>query len=198
MGLGSKAIYREIKEIEKSGLDIEDKENIEDYLGVNAKEKENGNIKLTQPQIIDSIINNVQFPKNTTPIQTPALSTKILRRDAASPIFDESFNYRGVVGKLNFLEKSTWPDITYAMHKCAHLSQDPRESHGDAIIHLVKYLKATREQVIMLNPKGRKSFEVYANTNFRGNWHRPTAGNNPSIAKYRTGYAILYAGCPII
>ena len=35
MGPDSKSIYRAIQKVEKSGLDIEDKGNIEYYLGVN-------------------------------------------------------------------------------------------------------------------------------------------------------------------
>ena len=101
MGPESKSIDRAIKEIEKAGLDIEDKVNIEDYMGVNIKDKDNGNINLTQPQIINSVINNTQILNNTAPRQMPDFSAKILRCDAASPPFDERFNYRAVVGNLN-------------------------------------------------------------------------------------------------
>ena len=123
---------------------------------------------------------------------------RILRRDNASPTFDERFNYRAVAGHIKLLENITRPDITYATHQCARFYQDPRESHGNAIIHLVKYLKVTREQGIMLDPEGIKSFEVYVDYDFCGNWRLPTAGDNPRTAKFRTGYAILYAICPII
>ena len=64
--------------------------------------------------------------------------------------------------------------------------------------YLVKYIKATQEQGIILEPKVSKSFEVYAAADFCGNWHHPTARNNLSNAKSQTGYVILYAGCPII
>ena len=84
----SKAIDRAIKEVEKAGLDIVDKGNIEYYLGVNAEEKDNVNINVTQAQIIYIIINGVQLPMNTAPRQTPALSTKIRRCNAASPPFE--------------------------------------------------------------------------------------------------------------
>ena len=66
------------------------------------------------------------------------------------------------------------------------------------IIQLVRYLKATRTQGFMLDPGGSKSFEVYADSNFSGNWHQPIDGDNPSTTKSRTGYSILYAGCPIV
>ena len=67
MGTDSGAIDREIEEIDRAGLDIEDKGNIKDYLGINVDDQDNGKINLTQPQIIDSIINDVQLPKNTAP-----------------------------------------------------------------------------------------------------------------------------------
>ena len=123
---------------------------------------------------------------------------RILRRDNASPTFDERFNYRAVAGHITLLENSNRPDITYATHQCARFYQDPRESHGNAIIHLVKYLKVTREQGITLDPEGSKRFEVYTDTDFCGNWYRPTARNDRSTAKSQTGYAILYTRCLII
>ena len=102
------------------------------------------------------------------------------------------------MGKLNFLENSTRPDIAYATYQCAHFSQDPRASHSDAKIHLVKYLKATRTQRITLDTNRNKIFEVYAGANFVGNWHHPIADDNPSTAKSRTSYSIMYSVCPII
>ena len=64
-----------------------------------------------------------------------------------------------VVGKLNFLENSTRPDIAYAIHQCACFSQDMQESRGDAIIHLRKYLKAMRDQGIALDPNAAISLK---------------------------------------
>ena len=56
-----------IKQIERTELDIEDKGKIEYYMGINVKEQDNGKINLIQPQIINSIINDVRSPKNTVP-----------------------------------------------------------------------------------------------------------------------------------
>ena len=70
------------------------------------------------------------------------------------------------MGEIRFSEKSTRPDISYTMHQYYHLSQDPRASHRDVIIYLVKCLKARITQGITLDPEGNKSFEVYAYSNF--------------------------------
>ena len=32
--------------------------------------------------------------------------------------FNNDFHYQSITGKLNFLEKSTRPDISYAVHQC--------------------------------------------------------------------------------
>ena len=89
MGPDSGTIDKAIKDVARSRLDIEDKGSIDDYLGVNIKEQGNGKIKLTKPQIIDSIINDVKLPQNTAPRQNPTLSTMIIFRKATAPLLDE-------------------------------------------------------------------------------------------------------------
>ena len=76
---------------------------MEYYLGVNIEDQDNSMIRLTQPQIINIIIINIHLTRNISPRQTPALSTKILRRNAAAPIFGVWFNYQAIVRKLDFL-----------------------------------------------------------------------------------------------
>jgi histone deacetylase 1/2 len=191
-----KAIDQAIKEL-KQRFDMEDQGSITDYLGVNVEHLPNGDIKLSQPHLIDQIIDEVHISKRIAGKQTPAAATKILRRDETAPSFDQRFNYRRAVGKLNFLEKSTRPDISYATHQVARFSEDPKASHGEAIEHIVKYLRDTRNDGIILRPVQDKSFEIFADADFVGNWHRITAPDDPSTAKSRSGYVINYAGCPI-
>ena len=191
-------IDQAIKDVEKAGLDIEDKGDLNDYLGVNIEYLDDGKVKLSQPHLIRQIVADVLPDFRGATRTTPALSTKILRRDQAAPKFDGRFHYRSAIGKLNFLEKSTRPDIAYAVHQCARFCEDPRASHGAAVESVAKYLAATIDDGIILDPKRSRSFEVFADADFCGNWYRPTAAQDPSTAKSRTGYAIMYAGCPII
>jgi hypothetical protein len=85
----------------------------------------------------------------------------------------------------------------YAMHQIAKYSSDPRQSHGEAILYLARYLKKTR----VLGPKfkldSKKGFECYCDAGFSGNWNREYAPVNPSIAKSQSGWIIIYAGCPV-
>jgi hypothetical protein len=181
----------------KASFVIEDQGNIADYLGINFEKITETKIKLTQPHLIDQIIKEVQL-KPTDRRSTPAAPSKILRRDESAPAFKCPFNYRKVIGKLNYLEKSTRPDIAYAAHQCARFCTDPKESHVQAVIHLVKYLQTTREEGILLDPDKNKSFEVYADADFAGNWFPNTAQDDASTAKSRTGYVIMYGTCPLL
>jgi hypothetical protein len=185
---------------EKAGAkyDIEDKGDITDYLGINfEKDTTTGTVHLSQPHLIDQIIREVGVERfKSRPI--PAPSSKILGRDLDGPDFKYKFNYRSIVGKLNFLEKGTRPDIAYAVHQCARFSSNPKKSHGDAIINLAKYLKGTRDKGIYMKKNSEKSFEVYADADFSGNWDMETAMLDASTAKSRSGYALTLNDCPII
>jgi hypothetical protein len=181
----------------KAKFTIEDQGDIEDYLGINFEQQEDGKIKLSQPHLIQQIITEVGIKKTDTRAILAAPS-KLLKRDEKAPAFRCPFNYRRVIEKLNFLEKSSRPDIAYATHQCARFCSEPKESHVNAVIHLVKYLQSTKDKGILLNPTKNDSFVVYADADFAGNWNKVTAQDDPSTAKSRTGYVITYATCPIL
>jgi len=71
----------------------------------------------------------------------PATPSKILRRHTSSEDFDGSFDYRSVIGKLNYLEKGSRSDIAYITHQCARFTTNPKKDHGNAVRWLVRYLK---------------------------------------------------------
>ena len=150
---------------------------------------------LTQLHLIDQIIEDTGISKHASDKLTPAASTIILGADKEGKEFDYNFDYRSVVGKLNFLEKSTRPDIAYAVHQCARFASNPRKSHGDAIIHLAKYLRNTQEKGLILSPSAKHGLEVYADADFSGSWIKHEAQDDPDTAKSRSGYAIKYAEC---
>ena len=181
----------------KATFNIEDQGDIADYLGINFEAKDNGLIKLSQPHLIDQIIKEVGI-KPTERKSVPASPGKILRRDEDAETVTCPFNYRKVIGKLNFLEKSSRPDIAYATHQCARFCSEPKQVHIDAVIYLTKYLQNTRNEGILLDPKHETSFEVYADADFAGNWFKMTAQDDPSTAKSRSGYVIMYGNCPIL
>ena len=103
-------------------FNMENQGTVNNFLGIQVKHKKNGEISLTQPQLIASILNDLHLNKdNVITRKTPCLSTVLLHKD---PMTNE-FNYCSVIGKLNFLEKSTCPDIAYAIHQCTRFQLIP-------------------------------------------------------------------------
>ena len=131
-----------IKEIQGLGLNIEDQGHPADYVGVNINKLQDGSYEFTQRASIDSIIDDASLhDSKTKPV--PAKMSLQLHAFKDEPVFDLNFNYRSIVGKLNYVAQTTRPDIMYATHQVAKYSSDPRKSHGEAILYLVRYLKKT-------------------------------------------------------
>ena len=168
-----------------------------DYLGVRIDRLPNGLIKLSQPHLIQQIVDDLGMKANTKPQRTPAAPTARLHRDINGAPYCEDWHYRSVVGKMNFLEKSTRLDIAYAVHQCARFAADPKESHAAALKKIGRYLVGTKDKGIVLYPT-RHSFDCFVDADFVGNWDRVNADVDPSTAKSRTGYVVMYGGCPVV
>ena len=187
-----------IEEIKASGLNITVEGDLQDFLGVRIDRNEDGTIALTQPQLIDQILSDLRMQdEDVRTKDTPATSSKILKRHQDEEKFDRSFDYRSVIGKLNYLEKGSRPDIAYISHQCARFSQDPRKPHADAIRWLGRYLKGTQTKGTIIRPDRQRELEVFVDADFSGNWDN-TDTANPDTARSRHGYIITYGGCPIV
>ena len=83
-----------IKNLKKTNLEVTDEGNTEDFLGVNIERKE-GNIKLSQPHLIEKVIKDVGLNHyKMLSKRIPAASSKILFVHKESQPFDNSFHYR--------------------------------------------------------------------------------------------------------
>jgi hypothetical protein len=174
-----------------------DEGDLADYLGVKIDRLPNGLIKLSQPHLIQQILDDLAMNEATKHQPTPAAPTVKLNRDPNGQPYKDDWHYRSVVGKMNFLEKSTRVDIAYSVHQCARFSADPKESHAKALKRIGRYLAGTKDKGLILNPRDH-SFECYVDADFVGNWDRVNADVDPSTAKSRTGYVITYGGCPMV
>ena len=153
-------------------FDMTDEGELSDYLGVKITRQDDGTIHLTQPHLIDQIISDLGLKPNTKTKAMPALTSKVLNKDINGHPFREDWHYRSIIGKLNFLEKSTRPDLAYAVHQCARFSANPKASHAQAVKQIGRYLLANRDKGIILKPDASMALEDWVDADVCGNWNR--------------------------
>ena len=193
-----KEIDQIVKDLKRANLNITDEGNIEDFLGINISLKKDKTVTLTQPHLIDQILEDLNMKNDNVKVKdTPAISSRILGRAEDQDDFDKSFNYRSIIGKLNYLEKGTRSDISYITHQCARFTEKPKECHARAIRWLARYLKGTRNMGLILKPDPKRSLEVFVDADFSGNWDQNDS-NHRDTARSRHSYIITYMGCPVI
>ena len=181
--------------------DVEDKGNINDYVGVHVEWTDNKTIELTQPHLIQAILDDLRLDDSAKSLSTPCVSSLILHADLEGEDFDQHFDYRSIIGKLNYLAKSTRADIEYAVHQCARFMSNPKRSHGQAIKRIGRYLLGTKELGLVLRPDPNRSFDCYVDASFAGEWIKSNADQamyDPNTARSRSGFIIFYAGVPLV
>ena len=132
---------------------ITDEGTLADYLGVKIRKNEQGKLTLMQAHMIESILKDLKIDDNTSKAKsTPAMPSVLLTRDTDGEPFNKEWDYWSVIGKLNYLEKCTRPDIAFAVHQCARFASDPKNSHAKAVERIGSYLLANRDQGMFIDP----------------------------------------------
>jgi hypothetical protein len=179
-------------------FDITHSDKVSDFLGINLMLNDRDKtITFSQPRLIQSIIEDLGLQHDSVSKLTPAVSGSVLHAHSSSPDHNERWNYRAVIGKLNFLEKSSRPDISFAVHQCARFCQEPKIEHTAAVKRIGRYLLGTKDKGIIARPD-HTSLHCFCDASFAGEWVRELAQYDPTTARSRTGFVVTYAGCPVI
>jgi hypothetical protein len=150
---------------------------------------------MTQQTLIKRILDAVSLrPGRDKAYPTPAVGPN-LQKDLGGPKCEGNWDYRSVIGMLNFLCRSTRPDISFAVSQCARFMSNPRLCHEKAVMRICRYLLGTNDKGMIMKPSG-KQFEVYADADFAGGFQKGHT-HDPDTAKSRSAYVITYAGCLI-
>jgi hypothetical protein len=119
-----------------------------------------------------------------SPNQLPPNPASYLPTTVGDPPFNKQFDYQSVISKLNYLEKSTRPDILYAVHQCARFLSDPRKLHSKAVKYLARYLKGSWDKGLIICPNANQ-FDFYVDADFAGNWDKDKSVSNVNMARSR-------------
>ena len=174
---------------------LEDQGDVHDYLGLRIeKDPTNKHLTMTQTGLIESIIHDLNLANDSNTKNTP--SDSILYPDHHGAPCQESWNYRSVIGKLNYLAQNTRPDISYAVHQCARFCTRPTALHELAVKRIARYLLLTKDRSLILKPTRALTLDMYVDAVFAGMWHQEHSALRENVLS-RTGYITTFCGCPI-
>ena len=177
---------------------LTDEGSLSKYLGVDVKYKDNGHIELIQPFLIQRIIDLLGLEGDSTHNTKPTPATKpLLHKDLLGEPRRNTWNYRQAVGMLTYLQATTRPDISMAVHQCARFSINPKLTHERAVKRVGRYLLSSKQKGILFKPDLSKGMECFVDADFAGGWCKENA-DEPDNVLSRTGFVIFYAGCPLV
>ena len=193
-------------ELEKRKYKLTDEGSMEEYLGIQIDHNTDGSFRMSQPFLIQRIIEFIPGMTEARSAKSPACSSVVLTKEIDGEPRKEQWNYRAIVGMLNYLVNCTHPELSFAVHQCARFCNDPKRVHEQAVKRIIRYLISTQPsftgrdkapQGILFKPDNTKSIDTYVDASFAGEWNTSWS-DEPSSVMSRTGYVILYANCPII
>ncbi|KAL7464856.1 hypothetical protein ACHAXS_005184 [Conticribra weissflogii] len=168
------------------------------YLGVEISPLDDGSkgFSMTQPFLIERILQAAEIDlRMTNSRPTPAV-LPLLSKDTNGPDRKHQWKYRTLTGMLGYLQGTSRPELAMATHQCARFNTYPKLCHERAIKRICKYLLGSMDKGLIFSPDISKGLECYVDANFAGGWASGETENPESVLS-RTGYVIMYAGCPI-
>jgi hypothetical protein len=183
-----------VADLRSLGFELTQEGAFSEFLGIKMTEHDDGSITLTQTGLIDKLLKATSM-EDCKPNLLPANAP--LGSDPDGVPMEESWSYPSIIGMLLYLSTNTRCDIAFAVSQAARFSANPKQSHATALKGIIRYLKRTRDQGMILKPTGNLDLELYVDADFCGMFGHEVP-SNPDSARSRTGYVILLSGFPLI
>ena len=166
-------------------FNLTDKGGVNKFLGVKITRLDDNSFELSQPLLINRIIFffglcNNEFETDASSTSTP-IAKGLLHCDLDGKGRKYTWKYRTAVGMLSYLQNTSRPEISMAVHQTAHFPNNSMLSHKKSIMHIGRYLLDTRKCGITYKPDKSKGLEFYVNANFAGGWSQANANNANNV-----------------
>jgi len=184
-----------VAELRKRGFALTVEGSFSEFLGIKFTKLPDGSIEMTQQGLIDKIVETTGL-QDSKPNSLPA-AQQALGADSEGAPMEEKWSYSSVVGMLLYLSTNTRVDIAFAVSQVCRFSSLPKQSHARAVKSIVRYLRGTRHQGMIIRPSGRLEFHLYVDADFAGLF-RSEADHSPNAARSRTGYVLMLSNCPLV
>ena len=74
---------------------------------------------------------------------------------------------------------------------------DPKRFHGEAVKRIGRYLLATKDKGLIIQPNHNNGFQCYVDADYCGNWDNKIAADYPSTAQSQKSFIVKYVGVPL-
>ncbi|GJU67303.1 putative RNA-directed DNA polymerase [Tanacetum coccineum] len=175
---------QEIKTHLDRRFNIKDLDPLKYFLGIEAARTKDG-LVLSQRKYTLEILEDSGM-LGCKPSSFPMEQNLKLEVDGEDVCVDANM-YRRLVGRLLYLQ-ATRPDITYPVNVLSQFVPGPRQSHLDAFMRVLRYLKATPGQGVFFPKDGGTNLVTYCDADWLG---------CPFTKRSRTRYILLLGGAPV-
>ena len=138
-GSTNEALCKRFEKLMQSKFEMSSMGELTYFLGLQVKQLQDG-IFLSQTKYAKELVKKFGL-ENSKPCNIPMASNCNLSKDEKGKKVDSTL-YRGMIGSLLYLTASR-PDIMFSVCVCARYQSDPRESHLQAVKHIIKYISGT-------------------------------------------------------
>ncbi|XP_013594651.1 PREDICTED: uncharacterized mitochondrial protein AtMg00810-like [Brassica oleracea var. oleracea] len=154
------------------------------FLGIEIARSPQG-MFLSQRKYALDIVDEVGM-LGSKPATTPMEMNHRLLADK-SPLCVNPVKFRRVVGRLVYLT-ITRPYLSYAVHLLSQVMHEPREAHWEAVMRVLRYLKGSPGQGIMLRSDSDLKIRAYCDSDYN---------SCPLTKRSSSAYMVLLGNSPV-
>ncbi|RVW60977.1 Retrovirus-related Pol polyprotein from transposon RE2 [Vitis vinifera] len=151
------------------------------FLGIEIAQSSSG-VVLSQRKYALDILEETGM-LDCKPVDTPMDPNVKLVPGQGEPLGDPG-RYRRLVGKLNYLT-ITRPDISFPVSVVSQFLQSPCDSHWDAVIRILRYIKSTLGQGVLYENRSHTQVVGYTDADWAG---------SPTDRRSTSGYCVFIGG----
>ncbi|UYV74592.1 hypothetical protein LAZ67_12000210 [Cordylochernes scorpioides] len=176
--------YVKFKSSIQGEVDIKDLGEVSDLLSVRIKRNKDSNLELDQTHYIEEILKEygMEHAKEASTPLDPGMFTE-------APGGKEACRapYQQAIGNLLWLAGMKWPDFAYAVSYLSKFNSYPLQQHWNAVKHLLRYLKKTKDLKLVFSKTGKK-LATFADADW---------GSDKEDRKSYSGYIFVLGGAAI-